>query len=311
VLPQAVVERQRTIRASGLRDKKAAISVSSYPPGLLVCERVLTTPPLQRSNTARDEDTRSIVVRRTVYLASDGTSAIPTDNRGQNLNRRPSHMSHRRQSSDAGVSVRSSKLAYDGANSPPPRALSRAMSMDTPPPMPDFNPAYLDAPSAGLAGGSDSSMLELYGDSRAGTPARDRHLSVSPYPASRRSADRGPGADTGGQALEVLELADGRVVWQVVDGLRDDWDADSEVDFRSRGSFDSGHSQEHEPDLTLHLREHRRGGSKGSMSSAMLQRKPTYNRPQTKVSAGLTNLSTRHTHSTYRCSIATRSILVV
>ncbi|KZV85123.1 hypothetical protein EXIGLDRAFT_623418 [Exidia glandulosa HHB12029] len=119
----------------------------------------------------------------------------------------------------------------------------------------------------------------MYGDARSGTP--DRYSSRSPFPSSTsRNGDRGEQ----GQALEVLEFADGRVIWQVVDGLRaaEDLDFDSESGFRSRASFDSGYSLP-EPDLQLQVREHKRIPSKGSVASSAYNRKSAYARPETKV----------------------------
>ncbi|KAH7107437.1 hypothetical protein BKA62DRAFT_133591 [Auriculariales sp. MPI-PUGE-AT-0066] len=252
VSPPVAVERKSMIRASVPRPQTAPRSAG------------------------RDEDTRSVVIRRTIYMPSDA-------NKGGGLSRRPSHVSHKRQSSDAAMSTHSSRYPYDRSGSPPlaSRSLSRLAATEAPPPMPDFNAAYLEPGAA--VGGTSSSIVDMYGDSRAATPARDRHLSISPYPNSRRSTDRGPAGEAPGQALEVLELADGRVVWQVVDGLRDEFDMDSEPDFRSRASFSSDYSMQEREDVTLHMREHRRGASKGSLTSVNAQRKATYNRPQTKV----------------------------
>lgn len=144
---------------------------------------------------------------------------------------------------------------------------------------------YLDATVPGAAGASTSSLVDPYGAVASIAPSeRDRFSARSPYPASVRNGEHG--GEPQQQALEVLEFADGRVVWQIVDGLRaaeeDNFDGESE--FRSRASFDSGYSMgEREPELQLQMREHKRMPSKSSATSSTFNRKSTYNRPETKV----------------------------
>lgn len=95
------------------------------------------------------------------------------------------------------------------------------------------------------------------------------------------------------QALEVVELSNGQVIWSVVDAMRNDLGLDEEVAssaYQSRMSTTSDYSlrspDEPRDNLQVFFREHKRIGSKGSTSSAMSRRKifaANGNRPETKV----------------------------
>lgn len=89
-----------------------------------------------------------------------------------------------------------------------------------------------------------------------------------------------------GQALEVIELSNGEVVWSVVDAMRNDIMADDDGSsiYQPRLSTTSDASLVPREGIQVLFKEHRRMGSKGSATSAMSRRKANPNRPETKVS---------------------------
>lgn len=92
-----------------------------------------------------------------------------------------------------------------------------------------------------------------------------------------------------GQALEVIELSNGEVVWSVVDAMRSDvtQDDDGSSLYQSRQSIGSDTSYVPRDGVQVLFKEHRRMGSKGSATSAIssisARRKPSTGRPETKV----------------------------
>lgn len=110
-----------------------------------------------------------------------------------------------------------------------------------------------------------------------------------------------PRANPEARGVEVIELANGETIWQVlsnfamyrafisysrsiVNGLRDD---DAESMYASRNSFGSDYSAPHQTveGAQVLFKEHARTSSKGSSSSFLSRKKsPTgKNRPETKV----------------------------
>lgn len=119
-------------------------------------------------------------------------------------------------------------------------------------------------------------------------------------------------SETGGPAVELLEMANGQVIWcvfhpffhfryqfcathsiiltqtifrNIVNGLRD---GDDESIYTGRTSFESEYStREPGPDnLQVFVKEHTRSGSKGSIASSFVSKKKPLQgktRPETKV----------------------------
>ncbi|KAK1232267.1 hypothetical protein PQX77_004641 [Marasmius sp. AFHP31] len=87
-----------------------------------------------------------------------------------------------------------------------------------------------------------------------------------------------------GQGIEILELANGETIWQIVNGLRDD---DAESMYTGRTSFASEY--DNDDSVQLFFKEHQRTGSQGSGNSFFSRRKSVKGkgggqaRPETKV----------------------------
>jgi len=263
-----------------------------------------TLPPTspttsQRAPNHRDGDTPSrVVVRRTLIFPSDTrptspgeASPVPTTaSNGGSLFRK---ISHRKRASEGGLSIRSAKSLQDRIPTPPPSRLGgiKRFSNDSSPPVPQMPSLYsnfLEPGQGGARDRSNSSLYDLYADGR-GTPSeRERLSSRSPMSGALRNGTTGIPTPEPGTAVEVLELSNGQVVWNVVNGLRamDDYDYDIDP-VRSRTSFSSDYSgrEARDTDVQVLLREHRRLGSKGSATSSVLNRRPTngQSRPETKV----------------------------
>ncbi|EEB89099.1 hypothetical protein MPER_12849, partial [Moniliophthora perniciosa FA553] len=86
-------------------------------------------------------------------------------------------------------------------------------------------------------------------------------------------------------AVELIELANGETIWQIVNGLRDD----DESIYTGRASFDSGY--DNDENVQVYIKEHSRTGSKGSASSFFSRKKSMYgkSRPETRVYYGSAN----------------------
>jgi hypothetical protein len=138
------------------------------------------------------------------------------------------------------------------------------------------------------------------------SPVQSRLTSPQPPPSpgidSFRSNAPTPAPGT---AVQLIEYANGQVVWSVVDGLRaageaEDWDINDYLDDSTSVNFDprrasaqSGHSSvpnsgngRGEEAMQLLFREHRRMASKESNASSYVSRHrvlPPSQRPETKV----------------------------
>ncbi|KDQ06736.1 hypothetical protein BOTBODRAFT_243384 [Botryobasidium botryosum FD-172 SS1] len=104
------------------------------------------------------------------------------------------------------------------------------------------------------------------------------------------TADQGlpsPSSDGGGPGIELLELSNGEVVWQVIDGLRSNTAfGDYEDDhFQHRASIASEYSGRDARDdpVKLLFKEHKRMSSKGSVASSRKKLFTPNARPETKV----------------------------
>jgi hypothetical protein len=138
----------------------------------------------------------------------------------------------------------------------------------------------LNVPSTSATGPiekSNSTYDSLY-DMYAG---ESRAASVDPSALAEQHL---AGASEPGPALEVIQLANGETIWNIVNGLRD---ADDESIYSGRTSFASEYSNR-EPGndgLQSFMKDHTRSGSKGSVSSYVSKKKPQQGktRPETKV----------------------------
>ncbi|TFK72178.1 hypothetical protein BDN72DRAFT_792778 [Pluteus cervinus] len=87
-------------------------------------------------------------------------------------------------------------------------------------------------------------------------------------------------------ALELLEMANGETIWQIVNGLRDE---DEDDTYTTRNSFASEYStRENDSGLQIFVKDHGRSSSKASNTSFVSRKKQqlspgTGKRPETKV----------------------------
>ncbi|KAJ7582846.1 hypothetical protein C8J56DRAFT_955897 [Mycena floridula] len=208
-------------------------------------------------------DPANPVVRRTIVFASDANIDLNT------LARKTS--ARRRRASATSISSRS---VHDRVPTPPPRSPTGGrFSSEASPPVPQL-PRSFAAQGLGVppfAGGPIEKSSSNY-DSLYDMYSEDIRVPGAATQAADSSHEQGP-------ALEVLELANGEVIWSIVNGLRDD---DSDSVYHGRASFAS----EYEPDegMKVFFKEHARNSSKGSGSSFVSRKKPqTDQRPNTQI----------------------------
>ncbi|KIP07966.1 hypothetical protein PHLGIDRAFT_35191 [Phlebiopsis gigantea 11061_1 CR5-6] len=221
------------------------------------------------------------VVRRTIILPSDSAQASATD---LNALIRKQTTSQRRRSAGAG-SVSSNKSLQDRAPTPPPpRSIGgRRFSTDRSPPVPHLpqslstnGNALLPPAQVEKSNSTYDSLFDMYaGDSKGTNPANSDVLVAG-------SSQQGDALPEAGQALEVIELANGETIWSIVNGLRDD---DTDSFFDNRQSFASEYSGE---GVKVSFKEHGRKSSKSSNASFLSRKKvqqpiSASQRPETKV----------------------------
>ncbi|KAF9264744.1 hypothetical protein L218DRAFT_925263 [Marasmius fiardii PR-910] len=232
------------------------------------------TPEPSRRPRERNVDPASVVIRRTLFFPSDNKGALPA-----NLNALARKASARRRRASA-TSI-SSRSVHERVPTPPPRraSLSRRLSTETPPPVPPISPLVAARPDAFLSvptghvdkGSAHDSFYEMYADENAKGSTSESNPRNTAFPDS-------------GQGIEVIELANGETIWQIVNGLRDD---DAESLYTGRTSFASEY--DNDEGVQLFFKEHARSGSKGSASSFFSRRKSVKGnsgnslRPETKV----------------------------
>ncbi|KDR81794.1 hypothetical protein GALMADRAFT_239997 [Galerina marginata CBS 339.88] len=242
---------------------------------------------LRRPKEGQTENAANAVVRRTIIYAND----VSTADFSALVQRKNSARRKR-----ASVQSTSNRSVHDRAPTPPPpkSPTVKRFSADGLPPMPQM-PNFLgqadkmlNAPSTSAAGPIEKSnstydsLYDMYaGESRA-TSALVNDPSAT---ADQQSAKGEPfAASEPGPALEVIELANGETIWNIVNGLRD---GDDESIYSGRTSFASEYSsREHGNDgLQPFMKEHARSGSRGSVSSFVSKKKPLQGkiRPETKV----------------------------
>ncbi|KAL0071466.1 hypothetical protein AAF712_001323 [Marasmius tenuissimus] len=225
----------------------------------------------------RTVDPTSVVLRRTILFASDGKGGLTP-----NLNVTTSKSSsRRRRASAASISSRSIHERVPTPPPPPPRtSTSRRMSTDSAPPVPPISPLVASRPDVflsvpGTANGHENrsahdSFYEMYADDNRGVSSDGNKRNTTMPDA--------------GQGIEILELANGETIWQIVNGLRDD---DAESIYTGRTSFASEY--DNDDSVQLYFKEHQRTGSQGSTNSFFSRRKSVKGkgggqaRPETKV----------------------------
>ncbi|KAG8861930.1 hypothetical protein FRB96_002373 [Tulasnella sp. 330] len=227
--------------------------------------------------------TDQLIIRRTLIFPSDGESGLMR--KGSAATARTS----KKQKRASTTSVQSSHSVQDRVPTPPPKHASKRFSKERSPPLPSL-PTQFASPKRdstprssflGQSARSHQSMSSAYG-SLFDMYGEDTQSLAPSMPSS-------PGLQTNegmGQALEVVELSNGEVVWSVVDAMRNDvmQDDDGASLYQSRQSISSDTSYIPRDGVQVLFKEHRRMGSKGSATSSIsARRKPAANRPETKV----------------------------
>ncbi|RPD59152.1 hypothetical protein L226DRAFT_536163 [Lentinus tigrinus ALCF2SS1-7] len=237
----------------------------------------LDTPQRPRQQAQQQPHaTANAIVRRTIIFASDSrasTMDLSALVRKQSASRRR-------------ASISSNRSVHDRVPTPPPphRGTGRRFSTDASPPVPQLpqalavqNESMLAVPSpVEKSSSAYDSLYDMYsGDNRG------QHLSAE-SPGGAPPHDAIPEA---GQALEVIEMANGETIWSIVNGLRDD---DGESFYGDRASFYSEYSVKDDSNVKLFFKEHERKSSKGSVNSFLSRKKSQQQpkgsaRPETKV----------------------------
>ncbi|PPQ81221.1 hypothetical protein CVT25_015744 [Psilocybe cyanescens] len=239
---------------------------------------------LRRPKEGQTENAGNTIVRRTIVIAAD---LSPSDFAA--LTQRKTSVRKKRASA---TSV-SSRSVHDRAPTPPPPKTPtvKRFSADGMPPIPQM-PNFLgqadkmlNAPSTSATGPIEKSnstydsFYDMYaGESRVASALNDPNVLVEQANPKGEHL-----AATDGPALEIIQLANGETIWNIVNGLRD---GDDESIYSGRTSFASEYSSR-EPGndgLQAFMKEHARSGSKGSVSSFVSKKKPQgKNRPETNV----------------------------
>ncbi|TFY69912.1 hypothetical protein EVJ58_g143 [Rhodofomes roseus] len=222
------------------------------------------------------------IVRRTIIFPSDPRSST------FDLNALMRKQSATRKRRSAGAnSTQSIRSIHDRVPTPPPhKHTGRRFSTDGSPPVPQL-PVSIGLQSDQLvapgqlepSNSAYDSLYEMYtGEGKPNGAAYAELQSGSTNQQSDANPEAGP-------ALELIELANGEMIWNIVNGLRDD---DGESFYGDRSSFVSEYSRRDSTGdgLRLFFKGHEKKGSKGSnVSTATRKRhfpKPAV-RPETKV----------------------------
>ncbi|KAF6764784.1 hypothetical protein DFP72DRAFT_1120488 [Ephemerocybe angulata] len=302
-----LLKRSGSLTAKSLLNPGNGAPVTQTPPAGNPHGQHLTVPPIQQPNlssskaatadeptgkgpTKRPEHLRRArdlkneanpVVRRTLIFADPRQSTVDP---AATLRR---NKSKRRTS----VQSASNRSIHDRVPTPPPSKTPQAkrFSHEASPPVPQLPHALggppdnlLNVPSGQLEKSNSAaydSLYELYGDSRSGSMMVDPN-----HPDFGRGEPlTNPEPGTG---VEVIQLANGDIIWNVVNGLRDD---DDESLYTGRNSIGSEYStQESGGNMQVFVKEHTRASSKGSNSSFVSRKKMNggKSRPETKVLYG-------------------------
>ncbi|KZT11638.1 uncharacterized protein LAESUDRAFT_720897 [Laetiporus sulphureus 93-53] len=244
-------------------------------------EATIRTPRINVS-----DNVQNTIVRRTIIMPSD-TMPPSLD---FNMLLRKQSASKRRRSAGAS-SIQSARSIHDRVPTPPPHkaASGGRFSADGSPPVPQLPPSFSQADHTGSpmqveqSNSVTDSVYEMYtSDNRALTPSNlEPHGRATPsYPQNQAASENGP-------AIEVIEMANGEMIWSIVNGLRDD---DGESVFDDRASFVSEYSRRdsNNEGLKLFFKGHEKKSSKGSNVSFSPRKKQSLKstsavRPETKV----------------------------
>ncbi|KAG8954039.1 hypothetical protein FRC04_001023 [Tulasnella sp. 424] len=237
-------------------------------------------------------DESQTILRRTLIFPSEAESA---------LTRRPSQATKasKKKNRFSTQSVQSIRSLKERSPTPPPNRSSRRFSKDSSPPVPALPPGIAlsgqengsSSPprpshkSQNSVGSAYGSLFDMYGENE-GRPSFQAETSGPPSPALPIA---GPG-----QAIEVVEMSNGEVVWNVVDAMRGDLGIEDDIAslYQNRLSTTSEYSMRMSEDnpnrdnMQVFFKEHKRGGSKGSGGSSASRRllfPPNGQRPETKV----------------------------
>ncbi|KAG6831191.1 hypothetical protein H0H92_012331 [Tricholoma furcatifolium] len=175
---------------------------------------------------------------------------------------------------------------------PPPRSPTHKRFSGPSPPVPSLPSTLgnaLNVPSV-TAGGpiekSNSTYDSLY-DMYAGGEARSASTAPNDPGTSRPSQDDSALApDSGAAAVELIHLANGETIWNIVNGLREEEDDESVYTRRTSFASEYGPRGTNGEGLQVFVKEHGHGrsGSKGSTSSFLSRKRGQgLPRPETKV----------------------------
>ncbi|KAG5647136.1 hypothetical protein DXG03_001091 [Asterophora parasitica] len=192
----------------------------------------------------------------------------------------------------ASITSTSSRSIHERAPTPPPpRSPTGKRFSRGPPPVPDLPSVFgnsLNVPStaAGPLEKSNSTYDSLY-DMYAGEYRSPSATPNESGPSSRPQDDLAVG-EGAGAAVELIQLANGQTIWNIVNGLREEDDDDMSV-YTRRTSFASeyhprGVNGGSDAGIQMFVKEHRRSGSRGSASSFLSRKKNQgKSRPETKI----------------------------
>ncbi|KAG9318868.1 hypothetical protein JVU11DRAFT_975 [Chiua virens] len=286
-----------------------SLTTSAQPSNIL--GRNLPVPPVDNhstdddpSNSADDKTVRKVSVRKAGELGQarqNGqipenaavirrTLIFPSEFRSSKVdlsqvNRKAMVRRHRR--SGSGTSAQSARSVHDRVPTPPPPKNNggRRFSSERSPPVPNVATsigaqaeALLRTPPSNAVTDKPSSAYDSLYEMYAG---EGKHTNA---PADDTGTEREPDSTAiqEGPAVEVIELANGETIWQIVNGLRDD-DIDSV--YASRTSMGSDHSTgENGDSVQLLFKEHRSASrNSGPSINSRKRSSQSKSRPDTKV----------------------------
>ncbi|KAG6919954.1 hypothetical protein DXG01_013303 [Tephrocybe rancida] len=185
----------------------------------------------------------------------------------------------------------SSRSVHERAPTPPPPRSSTHKRFSGPsPPVPSLPSSLgngLNVPSAAAGGSiekSNSTYDSLY-DMYSGETRSPSTNPNEPGPL-RPSQDESAVAPDSGAAVELIHLANGETIWNIVNGLREDDDDESLYTRRTSFASEYGPRGTNGDGLQVFVKEHGHGrsGSKGSTSSFISRKRSQGKaRPETKV----------------------------
>ncbi|KAL1748097.1 hypothetical protein HDZ31DRAFT_30346 [Schizophyllum fasciatum] len=181
----------------------------------------------KRQPRASGEDRKSAIVRRTIFF--------PSSTRMSNFDLSAVMKTPKGRKRASTSSVLSTRSVQDRAPTPPPAraSMARHNSVDEPPPVPTLPPS-LSSPTTENFLPVPPPRPSISGDKSAAYDSFYDMYSGEPRPGTSQEAEQGAGP-----GVEVIELANGEVIWSIVDGLRDD---DRESLYTGRASFASEYS---------------------------------------------------------------------